>query len=374
MKKRFSRDRLKEAALKKEGLPDGDPSFDVEDSMDAELEEDLAEADHEDAAEGRPGYIQVVVRAEEAGRRLDALLSARHSEFTRTQLARLAKEGLISVDNKAAKPGAIMNAGQTIIFQAPAPPLTDLKPEPGVKLDVIYEDEHILAVNKQCGLAVHPAPGYHGPTLVGGLLARDAALAGLGEHHRPGLVHRLDKDTSGVLVIARTEAALGKLSAAFSARETTKHYLAFVKGRPKNGRGLIDSPIGRHPTQRHKMAAGLADGRPAQTLWRMLKTFPKAGVSLVMLKLISGRTHQARVHLQSLGVPVLADPVYSRGVAELLKLCPQAEAFLQRQMLHARRLTIAHPATGQPITLRAPWPDDFVALFKLLSLYERSEK
>lgn len=364
MKKKFSRDRLKAAKELKGGVQTEGPPFDAE----IDDDEDTAGLwpESEAAAAADSGRLQIVVKPEEAGRRLDALLASRRPEFTRSQLARLAKEGLVDIDGRPVKPSVAVAAGQCITCPIPGPPLTSMRPEPDVTLDVIYEDEDILVVNKPWALAVHPAPGYHGPTLAGGLLARDARLAELGEAHRPGLVHRLDKDTSGVLVTAKTEAALRNLSAAFSARETRKCYLAFVKGRPKANSGLIDSPIGRHPTQRHKMAV-VTSGRPAKTIWRLIKYFPRPGLSLVMLTLITGRTHQARVHLQALGAPVLADPVYSRGEADLIKITPEIKPFLTRQLLHARRLTIDHPTSHRPMTFRAPWPNDFIGLFKLLS-------
>ena len=366
MKKRFSRDRLKEAREEREGMRDFDaPSltllFDEEEDSWAEESEESSEA----------GLISFTVSLKEAGQRLDVILSDRRPDFSRSQLARQAKEGLVLVDGRPAKAASILNSGQAVICPSPQAPTTELKPEPEVELESIYEDDDILVINKDWGLAVHPAPGYHGPTVAGGLLAKDQNLSEVGERFRPGLVHRLDKDTSGVLITARNEKTLRILAETFSRRETVKRYLAFVKGRPKVQRGLIDSPVGRHPTQRHKMAAGVQGGRPAKTFWRLLKYFPETGVSLIMLTLITGRTHQARVHLQSLGTPVLADQVYSRGEAELVKAFPELSPLLRRQLLHARSLAIAHPANGRPMTFRAPWPVDFIELLKTLLNIER---
>ncbi|MDR0882407.1 MAG: RluA family pseudouridine synthase [Candidatus Adiutrix sp.] len=325
----------------------------------------------EDGFNPATGLITFTVRPPEEKRRLDVVLAARYPAFSRTQLARLAKEGQVRLDDQPARARASLAAGQTVTFPPPQAPLTDWPPEPEVRLEIIYEDDQILVVNKPWGLAVHPAPGYRGPTLTGGLLARDGQLAEVGERHRPGLVHRLDKDTSGVLVTAKTETALRSLAASFSRRETKKCYLALVRGRPARGRGQVELPIGRHPTQRHKMAAGAGRERPARTIYRVLRHFPAPGVSLVMLQLVTGRTHQARVHLQSLGTPVLADPVYSRGVADLASRFPQLAPGLNRQMLHARRLTISHPATGRPVTFRAPWPPDFLNIFRELLKLEK---
>lgn len=377
MKKKFSRDRLQAAFTLRESSParsaDASGLFDEDDSwaMAEEMNASVEIGSDSGATVSESGSAQMTTGLTEEGRRLDLALAAAFPDFSRSQLGRLAKEGRILLDGRPAKASQLLGAGQLIVFDPPAPPLTDLRPEPEVQLEVIYEDDQVLALNKAWGLAVHPAPGYHGPTLAGGLVARDPRLTALGERFRPGLVHRLDKDTSGVLITARTEPALRALAAAFAGRETQKRYLAFTRGRPAQDQGLIDRPIGRHPTQRHKMAVAAARGRPARTIYRVLKYFPTAGISLILLTLVTGRTHQARVHLQSLGTPVLADPVYSRGAEDLRIRFPHLAPGLQRQMLHARRLTIRHPSTGQALTLRAPWPPDFLFLFQQLSQLEK---
>ncbi|UQZ88816.1 RluA family pseudouridine synthase [Deltaproteobacteria bacterium Smac51] len=332
----------------------GDDLIIDDESLSADLEEEA-------------GGLEFVVADEESGRRLDQVLAARFPEFSRSQLARMAKGGQVLVDRRAAKASATAVAGQKVVLPAPQAPVTDLAPDPDVVLDVVYEDADILAVNKPWGLVVHPGSGHYGPTLAGGLLARDPRISAVGEKFRPGLVHRLDKDTSGILITAKTEAALRRLSESFSQRETKKCYLAFIKGRPPLRQGLIDSPIGRHPTQRHKMAV-VPGGREARTVYRLLRYFPQADISLLHLRLITGRTHQIRVHLQSLGIPVLADPVYSRGTGDLAARYPQLAPYLNHQLLHARRLTIGHPSTGFPITLHAPWPAEFVGLLNELML------
>ncbi len=377
MKKRFSRDRRKAAPgpaeaeeLQTAGAGD-EPAPDFDEAEDWEPEE-AGEAPVAGGPDPAAGLVTLTVIPEESGRRLDQVLAARHPEYSRSQLARLAKEGLILAAGRPAKASAPVAAGQILSFPPPEAPPTDLTPNPEVVLRVLFEDEHLLAVDKPWGLVVHPAPGHRGPTLAGGLLARDTRLSAVGEPFRPGLVHRLDRDTSGVLVVAKTEPALRALAASFSQRQTVKRYLAWVKGRPQALRGVIDLPLGRHPTQRHKMAAGVAGGRPARTFYRVARFFPEAGLSLVLLTLVTGRTHQARVHLQSLGTPVLADPVYSRGAADLVQRFPQLAPYLQRQLLHARRLTVAHPATGLPVTFRAPWPEDFLGLWRELLRLERA--
>lgn len=391
MKKKFSRDRLKKnidtTSPENASHPQTGINGETEQDSPRNFEEDFIENSIEENAlspipnlaknsteiealtEHFPGLV-VVSKAEE-GLRLDKVMALHHPEYSRSQLSRLAKEGLVLLDQRPVKASTLVSAGQTISFPPPAPPRTDLEPEPDVIINVLYEDEHILALDKPWGLAVHPAPGYHGPTLVGGLLARDPKLKALGERFRPGLVHRLDRNTSGVMITAKTEVALKALGEAFSNRQAHKGYLAFVRGRLPLRAATIDQPLGRHPSLRHKMAVTPNKGRPARTFYRVLAYFPTTGVSLVWLNLITGRTHQARVHLQNLATPVLADPVYSRGTAELTKAFPQLAPYLERQLLHARRLTLAHPRTGEAMTFRAPWPPEFRCLLKELLKIER---
>ena len=359
MKRRFSRGWGADQA--NSATPDSETT---DDSFELDFDDEAPPAD---LAGGDP--IVITVSPAEADRRLDTILVSRFSQYSRSQFARLAKDGLIMVDGKPAKASLAVTAGRVISCSQPKAPLTDMIPDDSVSINAIYEDEHILVVDKPWGLVVHPAPGHHGPTLAAGLLARNLALSEVGERFRPGLVHRLDKDPSGLLVTAKTETALRVLAESFSQRETSKSYLAFVKGIPKTKAGLLDKPIGRHQTQRHKMAVG--QGREARTIYRVIRRFPSVGISLVLLKLITGRTHQARVHLASLGTPVLADPVYSRGISDIVKKYPSLETHLKRQMLHARRLTIAHPATGQLTTFRSPWPEDFLCLLTALLALEK---
>jgi 23S rRNA pseudouridine1911/1915/1917 synthase len=246
----------------------------------------------------------------------------------------------------------------------PAPTPSDLQPQE-IPLDVLYEDGHLIAINKPPGLVIHPAAGNPDGTLVNALLAHCRDLSGVGGVERPGIVHRLDKDTSGVLVAAKTDAAHRALSLAFRWRTTDKRYLAVVYGVPKTDEGVVDAPIARHPSERKRMAV-VPDGRAARTLWFVRERF--AGAALVECRPVTGRTHQIRVHLTHAGHALIGDAVYAgrqwRAIAD-----PQLAARCRdfpRQALHAWRLTIQHPATGEPITFEAPLPADLEELLAAL--------
>jgi 23S rRNA pseudouridine1911/1915/1917 synthase len=309
-----------------------------------------------------------------AGRRLDVLLAELVPGSSRALLARAIRNGLATLDGKGAKPSAAVRAGQILVYE-PARVEKGPSPVPGkIPVGVIFRDGDLLVIDKPAGLAVHPGAGFSGPTLVDALLFSFPELAGVGPPDRPGIVHRLDRVTSGVMCVAGTERALAFLTRAFADRRVHKRYLAFVRGDIPD-RGRIDSPIGRHPTLRHRMRAGNPDGREASTLFRTVRRFPASGVSLVLVTLLTGRTHQARVHLASVGAPVLGDPVYGKAPGTLVKRCPSLAPFLGRQMLHARTIAFPHPSGGR-VAFSAPWPDDFRDLLKELLRLERpgSEK
>jgi 23S rRNA pseudouridine1911/1915/1917 synthase len=269
------------------------------------------------------------------------------------------------VDGEPVKASKTVRAGQRLDFLPPAPAVPQIeKAAAEFELEILHEDEELLVINKPSALAVHGSDGRQGLTLVDVLLAKRPQIAGVGPSGREGLVHRLDKDTSGVLITAKTNKAFEFLQAAFAARKVDKYYLAFVHGSPPRS-GLVNSTLSRHPVLRHKMKAGLAGGRESQTAFRVLKRFSSVGVSLVHLKLFTGRTHQARVHLASLGVPVLADALYGRNPKLILEARPELAPLLKRHFLHARRVSIDHPS-GDRVTFRAPWPEDFLILFKTL--------
>jgi 23S rRNA pseudouridine1911/1915/1917 synthase len=289
-----------------------------------------------------------VVAAADAGQRLDHYLTRREVLGSRSQVTRLIAEGAVRVDGRAVKAGAPLRAGARVVAERRVEPDSGPRPE-AIALDVLYEDEWLLAIDKPAGLVVHPAPGHWQGTLVNALLHRwpGSAASGLAPD-RLGIVHRLDKDTSGVLLIARTAAALAELGRQFKGREVRKQYLALVYGSPRRTQGTIREPIGRHPVDRKRMAVR-AGGRAAVTGYEVLERF--RAVSLVRAHPETGRTHQIRVHFGALGHPIVADPLYARGR-------PNPVPGLTRQALHAEAISFRHPITAVPTTIRAPLAPD----------------
>lgn len=282
----------------------------------------------------------LMVTAEEEGVRVDKLLAERFPNHSRTYFQHLIEEGFVLLNGERIKKRVTPEEGDEIEVCFQASPEACLTPE-SIPLEILYEDEHLLAVNKPPGMVVHPAPGHWSGTFVNALLAHCQALAPTGDPLRPGIVHRLDKDTSGVLLAAKTLPAHQRLVDAFSRRRVDKLYLAICTGKPRNG--VVDVPIARHPVHRKEMAP-LPDGKEAITDIQTAAFNEK--ISLVLARPKTGRTHQIRVHLKYLGTPVLGDPVYGKKMEET------------RQMLHAYRLSLAHPITGINLTFTAPIPED----------------
>jgi 23S rRNA pseudouridine1911/1915/1917 synthase len=302
------------------------------------------------------------------GKRLDSVLPLLFPGHSRSSLAKAVKNGLVLVDGYPVKPSAFVRLGQQISFRTPETTGVDLFAASNIPLRILHEDSFLIAVDKQSGLSVHPGVGTPELTMTDALLVRYPELSNIGEIVRPGIVHRLDKDTSGVIVVARTHMSFKSLKAAFAEREARKRYLAFVMGLP-GITGTIDSPISRHPVQRHRMCAGHSNGKSALSAWRVLRKFQNTGVSLVSMGLFTGRTHQARVHLASAGFPVLGDPLYGPSQRQFLNEFPSLKAILKRQLLHARKLSVPHPAGGR-IIFSAPWPADFLQFFSELEKLE----
>ena len=287
--------------------------------------------------------------------RLDKLLSGAFAERSRSDFERAFEAGLVSVDGKPAAKNLRVSEGQTVIFEMPGIQKLDMGPI-DMDLSVVYEDEFMVVVDKPAGLVVHPGAGPDEPTLAHGLLHHcSGQLSGIGGVERPGIVHRLDRETSGLIMAAKTDVAHRALSELFQSRELQKEYLALACGAPELMSGVIERPIERHPTQRHKMrvgAEGRGRAREARTDWKLVKRFD-AGYSLLRCRIHTGRTHQIRVHLKSLGHIILGDRTY--GYKDL----PRLPAQPPRVMLHSAFLKFTHPLTGTDLSLEAPPPPDF---------------
>jgi 23S rRNA pseudouridine1911/1915/1917 synthase len=304
--------------------------------------------------------VDVVVPPSAVGERLDRYLGALPAIGTRSRAQQLILAGLVEVDGRARRASYTLRGGEHLVAVVPAPPPSTMLPE-ALPLTVLFEDAHLVALDKAPGMVVHPAPGSRTGTVVNALLHRLGALEG-GDPSRPGIVHRLDRDTSGVLVVARTPRAHEHLARQFRKRTLSKRYVAVVHGRLSPATGVVDRPIARDVVDRKRMRVVREGGRAAVTRWEVLEYLP--GATLVALAPETGRTHQLRVHLASLGHPIVADRVYGgdrprRGVAPavaaVLAACP-------RQALHAESLRFRHPATGEPMEVRAEWPADLRAL------------
>jgi len=300
-----------------------------------------------------------------AGARLDQFLTGQLG-WSRARLQKLLKAGRVLV-NGAPRPASYrVREGDAVAVSVPPPAPSHLAAE-FLPLEIIFEDQDLLVVNKPPGLVVHPGAGHRAGTLLNALVAHCPELKDIGEVSRPGLVHRLDKDTSGLLVLAKTALAHAALVAQFQAHEITKQYQALVWGRLPEREGEIDREVGRHPTARQKMSVHPRRGKRAVTSWRVRQEFP-GPLSLVELIPQTGRTHQLRVHMASEGHPVLGDATYGGGVSRLAGHPKLAglKPLVHRQLLHAWRLGITHPRTREPLTWEAPLPEDFQAVLDKL--------
>ncbi len=303
-------------------------------------------------------------------RRLDAVVVRYLIACSRTKAAGLIRAGFIVLNRCEAKPSQLVCPGDEIRGRIPPPTPIEITPEP-IELNVIYRDEAVLVINKPPGLVIHPAPGHMTGTLVHGLLYHFPNHFSVGGQLRPGIVHRLDKDTSGCLVIAFNDQAHENLSRQFKARAIFKEYLALVHGNPKADRGCIDQPIGRHPVKRKKMSVAGRQARSAHTRWRVVTYFSFATLLRVFLK--TGRTHQIRVHLSAAGHAVVGDAVYGhKKTTRFLEIKTGVKWPIKRQMLHARRLGFRHPITGDKLLFSAPLHDDMNQLLRSLQQAPKS--
>ncbi len=300
----------------------------------------------------------VYFEIDEAGERLDRYLARNLPDLSRSQVQRLIRDGRVVVDEETPKPGTPISPGMQVIVRIPLSPPDEIFPQ-SIPLDVVYEDDDLLVVNKPAGMVVHPSHGHSQGTLVNALLARYPNLT-VGDSGRPGIVHRLDRDTSGLIVVAKTEHALEHLRRQFKSRKVRKTYLALVHGQPPAPEGIIEAPVGRDPRQRQRMAV-IADGRPARTRYKVREEL--GDYSLLSIAPETGRTHQIRVHLAWLGVPVAGDPVYGheRGARRV-----KADMGLERQFLHAWRLSFERPGGEESVSLEVPLPADLQQAIDLL--------
>ena len=293
--------------------------------------------------------------ADKDANRIDVWLQKHFPDSSRSMLQRLIREGHVLLKGKTCDPKADVKAGDGIEIEFPPPQSLTLKPE-SIKLDVLFEDKHLLVLNKAAGMVVHPGAGHSLHTLVHALLHHcRGQLSGIGGMERPGIVHRLDKDTSGCLVVAKTDAAHRKLVESFQSRSVEKVYLALVWGKPRMHSGKIDKPMGRHPVHRNKMAIK-EDGRPALTEWKIIKELKDK--TLLECRIHTGRTHQIRVHLAFMGCPVVGDLIYGRSKGV------ESKQLVKRQMLHAWRLSFEHPVKKTLVICEAPIPKDMQKLLK----------
>jgi len=307
------------------------------------------------ATSEEPMTFKLVVPKECARMRLDLFLANSLPQFSRSRIQQLIRAGFVRVGGATTRPHQSMRSGEEIEVTEPPPEKIQTEPE-AIPLTILYEDDDLIVINKAAGMTVHPGAGHPEHTLVNALLHHCPRLSGIGGKERPGIVHRLDKETSGCLVAAKNDVAHRELSKQFTARTVEKIYLALVAGKLRKEAGVIENKIGRHPVHRQRMSVNSSSGRTAKTEYRVLRSSEQA--SLVECKLHSGRTHQIRVHLHHVGNPVFGDKIYA----------PKFAKDFPRQMLHAWKLGFRHPHTDEWKNFEAPLPDDFARAIRVVGL------
>ncbi len=327
---------------------------DIDDDID---DTDISESD----VPATPETLDLVAPESAMGARLDTFLAAELPHYSRVHLRRLINAASVTVNGKRTKAAHSLRAGEQIRVELIAP-ARELPRAEDIPIEILYEDEWIAAVNKPPGMVVHPARGHWSGTLTAALQFHFNKLSHIGGPTRPGIVHRLDRDTSGVILVAKDDLTHRQLAGLFEARSIEKEYFAIVAGRPDRDRDWIDLPIGLHPHQREKMAIRPHDphSRAARSFYEVVERF--AGFATIKIQPRTGRTHQIRVHLESIGCPVLCDRQYGHRAmitrGELHRQKPDGEVMLERQALHARSLRFAHPQTGASVSIEAPLPVD----------------
>ena len=319
-----------------------------------------------------PGHELMVVNTDlgACGKRLDSWLSESYEDLSRSYIQKLIRSGHININGKPMKAGKKLSGNEAISIELPPPVTADILPE-DIPLDIVYEDDDILIVNKPKDMVVHPAPGHASGTLVNALMYHcGASLSGINGVQRPGIVHRIDRDTTGLLVVCKNDASHAAIAAQLAEHSISRRYVALVIGCPKTDEGVVDAPIGRSRNNRMKMAVDHVNGKTAVTHYRVIEKF--SGYSLVECRLETGRTHQIRVHMSYIGHPVAGDPLYASSGQTLrirvlengcARTCPIQ---LKGQALHARLLGLIHPSSGEYMEWEAPLPQYFEELLSLL--------
>jgi 23S rRNA pseudouridine1911/1915/1917 synthase len=336
--------------------------------------EDGAEMVADDFGEEESSLSETVefrLRPNYAGRRLDSFLAARFPDRSRTFFQQLIKSGAVRVNGRAVKPSYDLNADDQLRVELPPLERHEIKPQ-NLPLAIIYEDDYFVVINKAAGMIVHPARGNWDGTLVNALVYHFQQLSGINGPERPGIVHRLDRDTTGLILVAKNDLAHAQVARQWENRRVRKEYLAIVEGAPALDADMIDKPIGRHPVVREKMTIGGLNAREAVTTYEIVERFH--GYALVRAKPHTGRTHQIRVHLASVGLRIVADAMYtSRArftLGDVTRRPEDAErVLLERQGLHAFRLSLWHPITGRKMDFEAPLPDDMTRTLEALRQY-----
>jgi 23S rRNA pseudouridine1911/1915/1917 synthase len=309
--------------------------------------------------------VALLVGPDAAGERLDRWLAARVPDLSRARLQALIADGAVRLDGRPARASARVKPGQAVEVSIPDPVAAAPPPE-DIPLRVVHEDARLIVIDKPAGLVVHPGAGTARGTLVNALLHHVKDLSGVGGVLRPGIVHRLDRGTSGLIVVAKDDATHQDLARQFASRTVEKEYLAVVVGQPRRRAGAVDAPIGRDPVHRKRMSVRAPRGRPARSTYVVEESL--GGAALLRVRIHTGRTHQIRVHLASIGHPIAGDATYGgkRAAARAGERLTRAVAALDRPALHATRLSFTHPATGERVAFESPLPDDLRALVERL--------
>ncbi len=314
--------------------------------------------------------LEFKVPPDEEGKRIDQFLSKVYPEISRTYVKRLIESGYVLVNSEEVrKPARKIRSGDTILLSIPEPEPLEIEPE-DIPLDIVYEDENLLVIVKPCGLVVHPSPGYTSGTLVNALLHHVKKLSSIGGVERPGIVHRLDKETAGLMVVAKNDSAHRELVRQFAERRTEKLYRALVKGVVERDHGIIELPIGRHPVHRKKFSVFSSSSKPAKSEFWVLERFPNTETTLLRVKIYTGRTHQIRVHLSSIGHPILGDKAYGFKSSSIPK--EVLDSLRGCNMLVAYKLGFHHPSTKKWMEFEIEDPEPFRSVLRRIRELEGS--